>query len=379
MPFTSIAYRGGSRGRRKGKRPNVIPALLAFAMFSAGCSNGEIGPASPVVSHPPLDVAPIEIPARNTQVSYLYVADNANSENAQVDLLLRKNLAKGIVGKIRKRIQYPAGIFIDPSDTLYVANGLESGGHDTVTAYKPGTKKPFRIYRGFCFAVDALAGPDGSVYIADGCGGNAPVIAHARSDSCVENGAVHIYAAGGTKQIRELPFKGGPFSLTLDDKDNLYVGYENACGYKGQVRRYAPGAVKGVDLLPPNTIFSIGGIALDSRGELLVVDVLRGRIDVFSAEHEPPSRIITTGQSLPDRLVFDNLENRLYVTSPYLPDLRRRLNQQSRAQRFPKRPNTLVVIDYPSGKLLHTLRKLVFGWVPSGVAVFPPAPFGPEF
>jgi DNA-binding beta-propeller fold protein YncE len=96
-------------------------------MFSAGCSNGEISPGSPVVSHPALGVAPIEIPARNTQVSYLYVADSANSENGQVDFLLRKNVAKGIVGEKRKRIQYPDGIFIDPSGTLYVANELDSG------------------------------------------------------------------------------------------------------------------------------------------------------------------------------------------------------------------------------------------------------------
>lgn len=348
-------------------------------MFSAGCSNGEISPAWPVVSHPAVSVAPIKLPTRNTQASYLYVADSANSENAQVDFLLRENLAKGIVGKIRKRIQYPAGIFIDRSDTLYVANGLDSGGHDTVTAYKPGTEKPFRTYRGLCFAADVVAGLDGTVYVADLCGGTAPPIVHARGDSCVENGEVRVYAAGGTKQVRLLHFKGGPFSLTLDDKNDLYVGYENACGYNGQVRRYAPGAVKGVDLLPPNTIFSIGGIALDRRSELLAVDVLRGRIDVFSAEHEPPSRIITTGQSLPNRLVFDNLENRLYVTSLYLPDLRGHLSLQHAGLSGPKRPNTLVVIDYPSGKLLYTLRKLVYGWLPSGVAVFSPAPFGPEF
>jgi hypothetical protein len=107
--------------------------------------------------------------------------------------------------------------------------------------------------------------------------------------------------------------------------------------------------------------------------------ILSGAIDIFTVEHEPPSRIISSGQSYPDRLAFDKLENRLYVSSPYLPDLRGRPGLKRAGRSGPKRPNTLVVIDYPSGKLLYALKKLVYGWLPSGVAAYPPAPFGPEF
>lgn len=231
----------------------IVLGLLAVGLFATGCSNGVISPTGPVVSGQALGVAPIEMSAQAAGVSYLYVADDLNPYFAQVDFFQRNDLAKGIIGKISKRIEYPDGIYVDSSDTLYVANELASGGHDRVTVYKSGADKPFRIYRGFCDAADVLAGADGTVYIADLCGKTRRQ-ARARDDICIENGAVHVYAPDSLRQIRVLRFKGGPVSLTLDNKNDLYVGFENACGYKGQVRRYAPGAVKGVDLLPPNNI-----------------------------------------------------------------------------------------------------------------------------
>lgn len=363
--------------RLRGPRCSAV-GVLAFAILTAGCSNVELSPTGSVDSGQAVRVAPVKTAARDANVSYLYVADDVNPYFAQVDQFQRKDLAKGIIGKVSKRIKYPAGIYVDSSDTLYVANELDSGGHDTVTAYKPGAEKPFRTYRGFCAAADVLAGSDGTVYIADLCGETGQP-ARARDDSCVANGAVHVYAPGSTKQIRILHFKGSPFSFALDDKNDLYVGYENACADKGQVRRYAPGAVKGTDLLPPKTIFSIGGIALDSRGELLAVDKLRGAIDVFTTEREPPSRIIDTGQTYPDRLAFDEEENRLYLTFPFTPDLPGGADVQPTGGSGPKRPNTLVVLDYQSGTLLYTLRKPIYGWVPSGVAAFPPEPPGRRF
>jgi DNA-binding beta-propeller fold protein YncE len=379
MPVAFVPRSMRSLCPMKSTQPNIALVLLAFAMFAAGCGNRETSPAWPTLSGASAHVAPIDFSDPTGGGSYLYIAFDGNSENAQIDVLRRKNLAKGIVEKIRTGIEYPAGIFVDPSETLYVANELDSGGHDTVTAYKAGAENPFRTYQGIGCAADVLVGADGLVYIADLCGADTPTATRPRGDSCVDNGEVHVYAAGSTKQIRLLHFKGAPVSLTLDSKNDLYVGYENACGFKGQVRRYEPGAVKGVDLLPPKTIFSIGGIALDNYGKLLVADELHGAIDVFSAEHEPPSRIISTGQTFCNRLAFDRQENRLYVTFPYTPDLRRHVGLELDAQRGPKRPNTLVVIDYSSGKLLYTLRKLVPGWVPSGVAAFPPPPFGPPF
>ncbi|MBV9333354.1 MAG: hypothetical protein JO146_05055 [Candidatus Eremiobacteraeota bacterium] len=374
MPLGFPPGRADSLGGAK----HIAVSLLACTMLSPGCSSGATA-TGPLVSERAGNAARVETIARNADASYLYVADHANPSNAQVDVLLRKDLAKGIIREVSKRIEYPAGIFVDVSDNLYVANAVESSGHDTVTVYKAGSNQPFRTYRGIGCAADVLAGSDGTVYIADLCGGNVRKTMRAGGDRCIENGEVHVYAAGGTKQIRALHFKGGPSSLTLDDKNNLYVGYENACASAGQVRRYAPGAVKGVDLLPHDAVPFIGGIALDSGGQLLVVSTLRSVIDVFSAEHQPPSRVISTGQTFPGRIVFDKLQNLLYVTSPYLPDSHAEASPQRITPMGVKRPNTLVVIDYQSGKLLYTLKKLVSGWAPAGVAVFPPAPFAPQF
>jgi len=363
--------------RANGKATSLRLALLALALSAAACGQEASGFTAPAAGSPASNAAPSKIAPRGADVSYLYVAYDGNPQNAQVDVMRRNDLRQGVVRKIRKHVQYPDGIFVDSADTLYVANGIDSGGHDTVTVYKAGAREPFRTYRGFCYAGDVLVGPDGTVYIADGCGTTESP--RARGENCIDNGAVHVFAPNSTKQIRVLRFKGGPVSLTLDNDNDLYVGYENACGDKGQVRRYPAGGSKGVDLLPPKTIFSIGGIALDTRGNLLAVDKGRGAIDVFSAEHEPPSRIIGTGQTYSYRLAFDERENRLYVTFPYLPDVRRDPNERRDAGSGPKRANTLVVIDYASGKLLYTLRRIVPGWVPSGVAVFPAAPFGHKF
>jgi hypothetical protein len=111
----------------------------------------------------------------------------------------------------------------------------------------------------------------------------------------------------------------------------------------------------------------------------LVVDGGREAIDVFTAERKPPSRVIPTGQTNPFRFAFDQRENRLYVSAPYSPDLRERAFMRPATGSGPKRPNTVVELAYPSGRRLLTLRNVVPYWLPTGVAVFPPAPFGAPF
>jgi sugar lactone lactonase YvrE len=291
----------------------------------------------------------------------LYVADNANRQAAQVDVLLSDDLSRGVVDKYRSsRMQFPDGIFVDTSGKLYVPNEAQSG-HDTVFVYAKNEKNPIRIYRGIECAFDVVVGTDGTVYVADPCGTD-------------NHGVVDIYAPGHTTPTRRLHPHCAPNSLTLDDQNDLYVACLLPRSYWSEVKRFAPHSSEGVDLLLHQEVFFAGGIALDRHGDLLVEDGGRSAIDVFTVENRPPAQVIKTGQSTPYRFALNAREDRLYVSSPYLPDAR-----VGPGHSGPQRPNTVVELDYPSGKRLHTIRRLVKGWLPTGIAVYPRAPFGARF
>jgi sugar lactone lactonase YvrE len=282
--------------------------------------------------------------------SYLYVANNGYPGTA-VDVFDRDDLRKAPVRRITNRVAYPSGIFVDPYDNLYVADGTGSG-HDHVTMYN-NEGKLVRIYRGLESAVDVVVGRDGTVYAAD-CDGRR----------------VLEYAPNSTKLIRtlELPGVGCVASLALDSKNDLYVGFtlKVSMGWS-QVRRYAPGSMRGVDLLPRKTVFLIGGIGIDKSGDLVVVNY--GAIDVFKEPKKPPVRIINTGQQLPSSFAWSRDQSAMYVSSTYEGNARRLTGSG------PKLANTVVEITYPAGKRLALLRFAQRGYgYPTGVAVFPPAP-----
>ncbi len=330
-----------------------LKSLLAAGLVAAAGCGGSIR------TTPPTTPSAASQPVVNA--SYMYVADNANRRSAQVDVLLADDLPMGIVDKYRSTLmQFPDGIFVDPAAELYVPNDNESG-HDTVYLYAKNEHHPIRVYRGIECASDVVAGTDGTAYVADPCGTN-------------HHGTVHIYAPGHTLPTRELHPGCSPDSLALDDQNDLYVACLLPRSYFSQVRRFAPRSNKGVNLLPHQEVFLGGSIALDRQGELLMGDGGRQAIDVFTAENRPPARIIKTGQTYPGRFAFDAREDRLYVASEYLPDA-----PIGHSRSGPQRPNTVVVLAYPSGKRLHTLRRLVQGWLPAGVAIYPPAPFGARF
>lgn len=286
--------------------------------------------------------------------SYLYVGTDEIPGGQRVLIFLRDELSKGVVDSIREGVSEPAGLFVDSAGTLYVANDDESL-HDRVTVYAKGGHKPIRVIKGgIKCAADVVAGSDGTVYVADPCGTNG-------------QGRVHVFGPGSSKQVRLLYPGGAPSSVTLDAQNRLYVGYTVWPHFEGQVKRYRPGATEGENLLPKKTVFSIGSIRVDEQGALLVASTLNGTIDVFTGIRKPPSRIIKTGQSYPGCFILDRRENRIYVSSPFEGSLRADSGSGG------KRPNTVMELDYPSGKRLFTLREP--SWFPAGVAVSPSAPF----
>ncbi|MBV8530358.1 MAG: hypothetical protein JO104_03500, partial [Candidatus Eremiobacteraeota bacterium] len=339
-------------------------ACAALALV-VGCRGSQPLPGNP--APPQLSMrATSMVAARARGTSYLYVANDAaghGDPNGEVDIFRRDDPGNGIVDRIVTGVVQPDGIFVDAHGTLYVTNGSESG-YRGVEAFKRGAHKPFRVYVGATCAFDVIAADDGTVYIADACSGSSTA------------GRVLVYPPGHSKPSRSVYPDGPPYCLTLDAQNNLYVGYNNSYTYWGQVQRFRPGASRGVNLIPKNTVFFLTDIALDSHGALLVTDGRSGAIDVFTGKDQPPSRVIKTGQGHPFMFSFDEGENKIYVTYPCEPGGGSPLT----ASGCGKRMNTLVALDYVTGKRLWMLREHMsphVDWLPFGVAVYPKAPAGP--
>jgi sugar lactone lactonase YvrE len=277
-------------------------------------------------------------------------------------IFLRDDPSKGVVDKIRDGVSTPDGIFIDTHGNLYVTNGHMSG-RDSVEMYAKGGHKPIRIYAGALCAFDVIAADNGTVYIADACGGP-----HTR-------GRVLVYPPGKTKPSHSFFPGGSPYCLTLDAKNNLYVGFNSIGSYAGQVKKYRPGAKDGVNLFPPNTVYFVTSVAVDEQGALLVANSEGGVIDVFKGKDHAPTRVIKTGQRNPHMFAFDRREDTLYVSDACFVRYLKPLTSSGGAG--PGRTNTVVALDYASGKRPWTLRgsPRAPDFRPTGVAVTPGAPF----
>jgi hypothetical protein len=326
----------------------ALTSCVAAAML-AGC-----GGSQPPIGAPATMPLATRRPVRPPNASLLYVLNTSCCVKYPIDIFLRDDASKGIVGHIG-RFLAEGGIFVDSHGTLYTTTGWESG-ENSARAYKRGAHKPFRIYSGADCAFDIAAASDGTVYIADACG-----------TTDFSTGDVAVYRAGQTKPSRLIDPGGAPYALALDAHDNLYVGYNSLHTYWGQVKRYRPGAQRGEALLPSNFAFFITGVGIDKSGALLVANNGSGAIDVFTNKRRPPSRVIHTGQSHIDKFAFDAQGDALYVTSgcisggAYVP-------RPSSSSGCGKRPNELVALDYATGKRLWTLQRI---GIPVSVAVWP--------
>ena len=324
--------------------------VLAPGLLLAGCGSSTMSPSY-------LSQA---LPTAKAQLSaaYLYVANQGNASvgGQSIEIFDLAYPLKGPIGSIRRHVSEPDGIFIDGSGTLYVANADQSGD-DKVTVYPRGARKPSRIYAGAVCAFDVVSGTDGTVYVADACGIH-------------DVGRVMVFQHGSSAPTRYVYPGGSPYSLTLDSRNNLYVGYNSYDTFWGQVKRYAPGARHGEKLLPDQTVRFLTDVGLDNKGALLVANQHDGVIDVFTSKGKPPTRIIKTGQGGPFSFAFDRRGNRIYVSYPCRGGGGLTVLTSSGCG---KRHNTVVALDYASGKRLWTLREQFL--LPFGVAVSPSAPF----
>jgi len=268
-------------------RKTLSPLALVLALPLVACGSAITQPAAA-----PVVLAPGARPV--TVRDALYVS--ATSENL-VDGYRshRKNpppfrrLTKGLAG--------PAGMAVDSSNDLYVANetGSASG---TVTVYRPHESKPFRTYSNkIDQPVDVAIAPDGTTYISN-----------------VD--AVTVYPSGSTTSSLTLKPPPGftPFGVTTDITGRVYVAYVSVIGNLGAIYAYDAGKVRGKDLGialagPPH------GIIVDPSGNLIVAVSIANSgsdIEIYPPGTTTPSQRFY-GPSQPMMLALNPNANRLYV------------------------------------------------------------------
>jgi sugar lactone lactonase YvrE len=246
---------------------------------------------------------------------FLYAAVLNNNE---VEIYRQKGQNQQPIGQITGLNQPYTGLFVDGARNVYVCNY----GNGTVTVYAKGTTTPFETLTQAGTPDAVVVGSDGTVYVANRNNGN--------------NGSILVYPPNQTTPSGSLyAFTGGayPISMALNSlKTVLYIGFDLPSGGGGKVERVQIGSKKAANL--GITVGTAGGIAIDSKKNLLLVDGLLPGVDVFPPGSTTPSQQITGFQGAAGiALNHDNTE--LWVAEG--------LN------------NTIAGVTYPAGAIVDTI------------------------
>lgn len=227
--------------------------------------------------------------------SVLYVADQG--PNA-VDIFSEQGSNQQPIGQITDGISGPNGIFVDRKRNLYVCNF----GNDTVTVYPPGSTSPSETLTGSSSPIDVVVDKQGNVYVSNFNGSS--------------NGSVLEYDAGQTTPSKTIvQFGAGSFSegLAVDKKGNLFVAYNSA---GGGVLEFNAANPNGTNL--GIRVGYVGGMTIDKKGNILLVDQNLPGVDVF-----PPGQTTPSQQYKPSQLAYDvaldKKNKNLYVSDAFSP------------------------------------------------------------
>lgn len=188
----------------------------------------------------------------------VYVSASTGSSNA-VYVYSAAGQGQAPIATITEGISSPAGLAVDASGNLYVANS----GNNTVTVYAPGQSRPSLTYsQGVSAPLGVAVGSDGTLYVANQTG------------STSGTGSVTEYPAGSIQPSLTISLASEyAYAVALDSNNALYVSWFSFAGYSVAIYKYATeGSDKGEDLnlkLPGNA-WPAFAIAFDNRGNLVV-------------------------------------------------------------------------------------------------------------
>jgi hypothetical protein len=189
---------------------------------------------------------------------YLYVSSQYTSQGA-VYVYSTQGQGQQPIATITAGISTPAGLAVDGSGNLYVANS----GNNTVTVYAPGQTTPSATYSsGISTPLGVAVGSDGTLYVANETG------------SASYAGSVTEYPSGSTTPsvTIELPSEYA-ISVALDSSNGLYVSWFDASSFGIAIYKYPSEGSSGghnLNLDLPTYVFPAYAIAFDRGGNLVV-------------------------------------------------------------------------------------------------------------
>lgn len=200
-----------------------------------------------------------------------------------------------LLGQITQGLKGPNALAVDTKKNLFVVNIDGSN----VTEYPAGTTKPgLVITRGLTNPLTVAVGNDGTVYVSN-------------YNSTTQHGAVLEYPAGQTVPSFRVPVNDAPIGIAVDAKNNLYATTTNLGTGQSGVYKFPPGSTKGVNL--GITLKFAGRMAVDAKGNLIVIDQTAPAVEVFAPGHTKPSKEITSGFVDPFAVALNHDATRLFV------------------------------------------------------------------
>lgn len=228
-------------------------------------------------------------PERNHGLLYIGASYYTNA----IDIFPLTGPNQQQIGSITNGIDGPWGLSVDSNKSLYVANA----GNDSVTVYAYGSTTPSMTYS--APALYALADSAGHVFVS---GGRNP---HGL-------GNVIEFNAGRNRVIAHAQLGFETDGMAEDGQGNLYVAYRGKVS--GSIAEFGPRLTHkrhlGVRIDQPQ------GLLVDSAGNIIVVESVADRIDVFPRGVKTPSVTVTVpGIGNLAELAMQHSEKTLWVSS----------------------------------------------------------------
>ena len=188
-----------------------------------------------------------------------------------VTVFSRHGAIQGQIGGLSN----PAGIFVDPNRSLWVANG----GADNVLKFKRGAIMPSKT----------LNDPGGGPNDVTICPNHTVYVSGYGSTS------IEVYASGSINPTGSLTFPGELQNdfLTCDAAGNVFATIVDG-SFHGGVVEYPGGNQSGATQLPIS-LQGPGGIKQDNAGNLLITDESVQTITEYTEAGSPTGKSIPTG------------------------------------------------------------------------------------
>jgi DNA-binding beta-propeller fold protein YncE len=263
-----------------------------------------------------LNRAPVAHPARYRGLRDLYVSDFGGTTTPSGYVERLHNGTYTEKGRLTSSIDGPDGNFIDAAGNFYVAN---YAGIDIAEFAPHGTTPSFVYNSGMDDPVDVTVDTSGNVYEADYASGGAGFIKEYKQAS---NKAIHTCAPG-------VAFEG----VAVDTKGDVFVDYNESGA--GAIIEYT-GGLKGCHATVLGVTLSFaGGMALDSKGDLLVCDQLKPAVEVIDPPYTKVNHTLGSGFTEPFHVTLNKANTFAFVADV------------GAAKVF--------IFDYPNGHFVTTL------------------------